>query len=143
MDSKESQGKVEGSFWALVELMGHQKIAGHVSEYTFGGSAFVRVDVPAVKDSRDREIPAFTRMLGTGSIYAINPVSEEIARMLASQLQTKPVQEYQLPHYLQERQTVASSPRLEFSDDDGPDGPDSCDLDEVEDEYDVDPSDPL
>lgn len=113
----ESETKIDRTFWAVVELMGHSKIAGAVSEYAYGGSAFVRVDVPATKDDRGREIPAFSRMLGAGAIYAMNPVSEEIARMLAQKLQVVPVQEYQLPHYLQERQTVHQSPRLGFEDD--------------------------
>ena len=33
--------------WALVELFGHQKIVGKVTEATLAGGAFLRVDVPA------------------------------------------------------------------------------------------------
>lgn len=32
--------------WAILELMGHRKLAGYLSEQTIGGSAFVRIDVP-------------------------------------------------------------------------------------------------
>ena len=33
-------------FWAIVEIFGHQRIAGFLSEQTIGGQSFVRVDVP-------------------------------------------------------------------------------------------------
>lgn len=32
--------------WAFLELMGHRKLAGHVSEATIGGGSFIRIDVP-------------------------------------------------------------------------------------------------
>ncbi len=34
--------------WAIVELFGHQKIAGRLTEQTIGGCHFLRVDVPDV-----------------------------------------------------------------------------------------------
>lgn len=45
--------------WALVELMGHQRIAGLVSEQTIAGKGFIRVDVP----KENGEI-IFTRFFG-------------------------------------------------------------------------------
>ena len=32
--------------WAILELMGHRKLAGKVTEQTIGSSTFVRIDVP-------------------------------------------------------------------------------------------------
>jgi hypothetical protein len=58
--------------WAVVELMGHQRIAGQVTEQSVAGVQMLKVDVPAVG-----EVPAYTRFLGGGAIYAINPVDEE------------------------------------------------------------------
>jgi hypothetical protein len=77
--------------WAIVELFGHQRIAGLVSEQVIAGQGFVRVDVPACKE---RE--GFTRMFGTGAIYSIIPTSEEIATAFASANVDKPVSPYQL-----------------------------------------------
>lgn len=60
--------------WAVVELMGHQRIAGKISERTVAGTPMLQVDVPAVG-----EVPAYSRLLGGTAIYAINPCDEEVA----------------------------------------------------------------
>lgn len=78
--------------WALVELFGHQKIVGRVSEASLAGGAFLRVDVPEFNGE-----PAFTRYFGPGAIYSINPVSEQIARDLATRYRNQPVNKYELP----------------------------------------------
>lgn len=78
--------------WALVELFGHQKIVGKVSEATLAGGAFLRVDVPEF----DGE-PGFTRFYGPGAIYSINPVTEEIARGLLGSHRNRPVSRFDLP----------------------------------------------
>lgn len=78
--------------WALVELFGHQKIVGKVSEASLAGGAFLRVDVPALGAS-----PAFTRFFGPGAIYSINPVTEEVARGLMTVHRNEPVSRFDLP----------------------------------------------
>lgn len=79
--------------WALVELFGHQKIVGRVSEATLAGGAFLRVDVPEVGGS-----PAFTRFYGPAAIFSINPISEEVARGLAvGTYRNEPVSRWELP----------------------------------------------
>jgi hypothetical protein len=56
-----------------VELFGHQRIAGRVTEQVIAGQGFIRVDVPAVGDQI-----GFTRMFGPGRIYSIIPTTQEI-----------------------------------------------------------------
>lgn len=75
--------------YCIVELFGHQKIAGKVTEQAIGGQGFIRVDVPATK-----QYPAFTRFFGHGAIYAMTPVSEEIAMRAAERLYVEPVTVY-------------------------------------------------
>lgn len=94
--------------WCIVELFGHQRIAGHVTEQTVGGCAFVRVDVPAVGD-----IPGYTRLFGQGAIYAINPVTEEISRAAAAAYRAVPVSPYEIP----ELRAMRSQAAIDFSDD--------------------------
>ena len=72
--------------WALVELFGHSRIAGKVSEQVIGGCAFVRVDVPEINGQQP-----LTKLYGNGAIYAMTIVDEETARAAASQFQVKPI----------------------------------------------------
>lgn len=60
--------------WAIVELMGHQRIAGRITERTVAGVVMLQVYVPAMG-----EVPEYTRLLGGSAIYAINPCDEEVA----------------------------------------------------------------
>jgi hypothetical protein len=71
--------------WALVELFGHQKIVGRVTEATIGGCALLRVDVPA-----EGTEPAYTKFYGSGAIYAMTPVSEESALALLKRIRPEP-----------------------------------------------------
>jgi hypothetical protein len=78
--------------WALVELFGHQRIAGLISEQTLGSGSFVRVDVPAIGDT-----PAFTKVYGNAAIYAMTFVTEAVARAAAGAYRVRPISEYDLP----------------------------------------------
>jgi len=83
--------------WCIVELMGHQRIAGMVTEETLFGSALMRVDVPAV-EAKHR--PGFTKYCGASAIYAITPVEEQIARAVAEAYDNRPVEEWRLERLL-------------------------------------------
>ena len=83
--------------WAIVELFGHQRMAGCVTNEAVGGCSFVRVDVPETPGA-----PAYTRLLGQGAIYAINIVTEDVARVAAATFRSAPVSAFDLPE-LRER----------------------------------------
>jgi len=72
--------------WALVELFGHSKIAGRITEQNIAGTNMLRVDVPETSTQ-----PPFTRFFGSAAIYAINPTDEATAKYYADKLQTKPI----------------------------------------------------
>ena len=83
--------------WAIVEIFGHQRIAGFMSEHVIAGQGFVRVDVPEVPAaSGDGIVAAHSKLYGPGAIYAINPVDEALARMAAGQIRHAPVDSYGL-----------------------------------------------
>lgn len=93
--------------WAVVEVMGHKRFAGYVSEQTIGGTAFVRVDVPAIEPTAiagggtaDGGLPAFTKILGAASIYAITPCTEETARAFAAKQRERAFATYEAPRLM-------------------------------------------
>ena len=78
--------------WCIVELFGHQRIAGLVSEQAVGGCNFIRVDVPQIGKR-----PALTRLFGQGAIYSMTPTTETLARRAAEAWNQPPVNRYELP----------------------------------------------
>ena len=63
--------------WALIEIMGHQRLAGFCSEQVIGGTPMIRVDVPEIEG--DAQGTSYTTFLGASSIYRLTPVSEQVA----------------------------------------------------------------
>jgi hypothetical protein len=72
---------------AIVELFGHGRIAGLVTEQQIAGAGFIRVDVPETKDQK-----AFTRFLNPSAIYALNPVTPEVMMAMAGRINIKPIE---------------------------------------------------
>jgi hypothetical protein len=72
--------------WAIVEVLGHKKFAGHVSEQAFGSAVLIRVDVPETDQGGVFTKP-YSKLIGPGSIYCITPCTEEIARAAAQRLE--------------------------------------------------------
>lgn len=78
-------------FPALVELFGHTRIAGQVSEHSLGGNTMIRIDVPETKIN-----PKFTKFVNTSAVYAINPIAEDMMIQMADEIQAKPIFSYDL-----------------------------------------------
>lgn len=83
------------NMWCLIELFGHQKIAGHVTEQNIAGVNMLRVQVPATETT-----PEFTKFYGGAAIYAINPIDEVSAIALVNQLKVSPVVPWSIQSYL-------------------------------------------
>lgn len=77
--------------FAVVELFGHQRIAGKVSEQSIGVATMIRIDVPETKTQ-----PAFTRIVNPSAIYAINPVTEEVMLEMAQRITALPIQAWDI-----------------------------------------------
>lgn len=105
--------------WAVVELMGHQRIAGRVTERSVAGVQMLQVTVPAMGN-----LPEFTRMVSGNAIYAINPCDEAMATEWAKSIATSasPIISYESKHLvdkLVEKQLAGMLPGvLESTDED-------------------------
>ncbi len=117
----------DGTF-AVVEVMGHNVFAGKISEHVLGGTAFIRVDVPAVPERKTTqygyetthpEVPAFTKLIGAGSIYAITPCTEAVALAVAATKRQTPVDVVDLQPKTQRIALAAAADDGEDEDDDG------------------------
>lgn len=79
--------------WAIVELLGHVRMAGRLTEESHFGVALGRLDVPDRGDGG-----GFTTVwFGGGSVYRVTPTTEEIARAVAAANQPEPVHRWELP----------------------------------------------
>lgn len=113
MSQETTRAKLET--WAIVELMGHKVMAGHVEEVEIAGQGFIRLDVPAVEGQQQ-----FTKLLNPSAIYAVTPTDEPTAMRAAGALREKPIHHYAL----QAAALTAGDDEgelidAEFSDDDG------------------------
>lgn len=80
--------------WCVVELFGHSRISGRVTEQTIGGTSFVRVDVPDTSENK-----GFTKFFGSGAIYAMTPTDEQTARVAAEAFNAPPpIKQWELSH---------------------------------------------
>jgi hypothetical protein len=66
--------------WAILELTGHRRLGGRLSEATIAGGGFIRIDVP-----HPNEAGVFTasQFYSPAAVYAITPTTEEIACAIA------------------------------------------------------------
>ncbi len=71
--------------WALVELFGHQRIVGFLSQQTFGTGVALPRRCARSDEGCQAGAQGFTRYFGLSAIYSITPVDEDtVRRMLPS-----------------------------------------------------------
>ncbi len=100
--------------WAILELMGHRRLAGLVKKQTIGSASFVRIDV-----FTDGEKAIATQFYNPSAVYCMTPVSEQLAREVAKNDRPAPVSYWELPR---KRQALtAEDPEYGESEEDEPD----------------------
>jgi len=90
LDNGEVQAPAEE--WAVVELFGHVRLAGRVSEVERYGGKLLRLDIPRP----DGGGWLATKDIGQGALYAVTYVAEAVARLVAQHHQPAPVHHYEL-----------------------------------------------
>lgn len=85
-----AEDKVPFESYAIVELMGHVKMAGKVTEEEHFGGPLGRIDIPTDDDY-------VTVYFGHQSIYRITPCDEKAARLVATSNRPAPIRVWELP----------------------------------------------
>lgn len=83
----------EPAVWAIVELMGHVRLAGRLTEEEKFGAKMGRLDIPS-------EDGFVTQLFGGGSVYRITIVTEAVARHVCKQSSPAPVSPWDFPKQL-------------------------------------------
>jgi len=89
------------SQWAIVELMGHRRLAGFVTEEEIAGVGLLRLDVFTEGDKAEA-----TQYYHPNALYCLTPTTEEIARAVAKSNKPAPVERWELPQLEAPRVTV-------------------------------------
>ena len=79
--------------WAILELMGHRRLAGHVSTQEIAGAPMLRIDVYA----GDQQEPVATQFYSAPAIYCLTPSTEDLCRRFGLRIRPMPVHAYELP----------------------------------------------
>lgn len=77
--------------WGILELLGHVRLAGLISEEERFGTKMGRIDVPTAAGG------FITQYFSGGSIYRLTPCDEATARRVAGSSSPAPVHPWQLP----------------------------------------------
>lgn len=91
MDEKAKQFEA----WCVMELMGHVRLGGYVTETTLAGMGVLRIDIPEIEGS-----PASTQFVPPSTLYRLTPVTEEIARAVAAKNRPQPISYWEMPKAL-------------------------------------------
>lgn len=86
------QTKAPFNEWAVLELMGHRRLAGKVTEEQIAGASFIRIDVYVY----GAVVAVATQFYSPQAVYAITPTTEEIARAVSRTNQPEPVARWEL-----------------------------------------------
>ena len=91
--------------WVILELMGHRRLAGFLSEQEIAGKGFLRLEIPGQ--------PGATQLYNPTSVYCITPTTEAIARAVAATSQPSPVQRWELPAAHDDAEHAAAHANIE------------------------------
>lgn len=64
--------------YLICELLGHRRLVGYAREVEIAGAGFIRVD--SLDENGE---PAKTTLVNPASVYAITPITEEVAKRMA------------------------------------------------------------
>lgn len=74
----------------VLELLGHRRLGGYLTEQEIAGQGFLRIDIPGPDGT------IATQFVNPNSVYAITPVTEAMAKAVALSCQPEPVTRWEL-----------------------------------------------
>jgi hypothetical protein len=80
--------------WMVLELFGHRRLFGLVTEVQIGGASFLRLDVPATLCEGDGW--EATQFYSPSAVYAMTPITEDLARKMAQEYKPEPVTRWEV-----------------------------------------------
>lgn len=97
--------------WAIVEVFGHRRLAGWVSEAEVFGDKFLRIDIPApdsewlkpdkpevmISDAKNSAGWSATQLYGAKAVYGITYTTAEVVCRMVKNHQPAPVHQWELP----------------------------------------------
>ncbi len=110
--------------WVILELLGHRRLAGYLTEAQIAGESFLRLDIPGepcptcnARGNLDQYAPngeqthlgscpdcrglgnhiRATQYYAAGAVYAITPTSRDTATRVADISRAAPIQHWELP----------------------------------------------
>ncbi len=89
--------------WAVVELMGHIKLAGKLTEESHCGAVLGRLDIPLDGDKW------LTQFFGGSAVFRITPTDEATARAVAANCAPAPISRYEMPKQLAHKEAPSES----------------------------------
>lgn len=94
--------------WCILELLGHRRLAGFVTEHEIAGQSFLRLDIAGPPHPEDDEGhgPAValkdpfeggvTQFYSPSAVYCITPTTQDIAVTIGRRSQPAPVHRFEL-----------------------------------------------
>ena len=97
--------------WAILELLGHVRTGGKVSETEMFGTKMGRIDIPKPDGGFT------TQFFSGGAVYRMTPCGEAEARAVAANSQPEPIHAWEMPRGLPGTRPTREEFRPEFGDD--------------------------
>lgn len=88
-----SDDKSSFAEWCILEIMGHRRLGGYVTEAEVGGIPLLRIDVYRGDGS------TFSQLYGKAAVYCLTPTTEDVAKAVSKDA-GGPVSRWELPAQL-------------------------------------------
>jgi hypothetical protein len=77
--------------WGILELLGHRRLGGRVTEVEKFGTKMARIDIPDTSTGAAPDAVVATQFYGPSAIYGFHPCTEQVARAEAQYNQPRPI----------------------------------------------------